>query len=108
MALTRRNVVRIANGGSTLDLAVVATLVSPTDSGPVGRLSERERRVLELMAQGFTNAGIANRLIVIERTIEAHVGHILTELDITDSDDGHRRVLAVLTYLDGHTRLNRD
>ncbi len=90
---------RVAAGGSALDPMVVATLVSPGDHGPVGRLSERERRVLELMAEGLTNAGIANRLVVSERTVEAHIRHIFIKLDITESQDGHRRVLAVLTYL---------
>ena len=51
------------------------------------------------MAQGLTNGGIATRLVVSERTVEAHVRHILTKLDITENDDGHRRVLAVLAYL---------
>jgi DNA-binding NarL/FixJ family response regulator len=92
---------RVAAGGSALDPTVVASLVSPLGPGPVGRLSERERGVLELMAQGLTNTGIANRLVVSERTVEAHVRHILTKLDITESEDGHRRVLAVLAYLNG-------
>ena len=94
---------RIAAGGSALDPTVVANLVSPTDRGPIGRLSERERGVLELMAQGFTNAGIAHRLVVSERTVEAHVRHILTKLDINEREDGHRRVLAVLAHLNGTT-----
>jgi DNA-binding NarL/FixJ family response regulator len=92
---------RVAAGGSALDPTVVASLVSPLDHGPVGRLSDRERSVLELMAQGLTNTGIANRLVVSERTVEAHIRHILTKLDIPESEDGHRRVLAVLAYLDG-------
>jgi DNA-binding NarL/FixJ family response regulator len=91
---------RVAAGGSALDPTVVANLVSPVDNGPVTRLSERERGVLELMAQGLTNTGIATRLLVSERTVEAHVRHILTKLDIPESEDGHRRVLAVLAYLD--------
>ena len=90
---------RVAAGGSALDPTVVANLVTPDDHGPVTRLSERERGVLELMAQGLTNTGIANQLVVSERTVEAHVRHILTKLDIPESEDGHRRVLAVLTYL---------
>jgi len=94
---------RIAAGGSALDPTVVANLVSPTDRGPIGRLSERERGVLELMAQGLTNAGIAHRLLVSERTVEAHVRHILTKLDIIETEDGHRRVLAVLAHLNGTT-----
>jgi DNA-binding NarL/FixJ family response regulator len=90
---------RVAAGGSALDPMVVANLVAPADGGPVGRLSERERGVLELMAQGLTNTAIANRLVVSERTVEPHIRHILTKLDITDSEDGHRSVLAVLAYL---------
>jgi DNA-binding NarL/FixJ family response regulator len=78
---------------------VVAHLKAPADSGPFSRLSERERGVLALMAQGLTNAAIANRLVVSERTVEAHIRHILTTLDVTDSEDGHRRVLAVPSYL---------
>jgi DNA-binding NarL/FixJ family response regulator len=92
---------RVAAGGSALDPMVVANLLAPINSGPVGRLSERERGVLELMAQGLTNTGIANRLVVSERTVEAHVRHILTKLDIPESEGGHRRVLAVLAYLNG-------
>lgn len=91
---------RVASGGSALDPVVVANLVSPTNRSPVGRLSERELGVLQLMAQGLTNSGIASRLVVSERTVEAHVRHILTKLDIVDTDDAHRRVVAVLTYLD--------
>ena len=92
---------RVAAGGSALDPTVVANLVSPHDHGPLRRLSERERGVLELMAQGLTNTGIATRLVVSERTVEAHVRHILAKLDIPESEDSHRRVLAVLTYLNG-------
>ena len=92
---------RVAAGGSALDPTVVASLVAPTPNGPVQRLYDRERGVLELMAQGLTNTGIATRLVVSERTVEAHVRHILTKLDIPESEGGHRRVLAVLAYLDG-------
>jgi DNA-binding NarL/FixJ family response regulator len=91
---------RVAAGGSALDPAVVANLVAPANGGPAERLSERERGVLQLMAEGLTNSGIASRLVVSERTVEAHVRHILTKLDIPETDDTHRRVIAVLTYLD--------
>ncbi len=92
---------RVAAGGSALDPAVVANLVSPANGGPMERLSDRERGVLQLMAEGLTNSGIASRLVVSRRTVEAHIRHILTKLDIPETDDTHRRVLAVLTYLDG-------
>ncbi len=90
---------RVAQGGSALDPQVVVSLVSRVSSGPLARVSERERTVLGLMAEGLTNVGIANRLVVSERTVEAHIRHIFTKLDIPESEDGHRRVLAVLTYL---------
>jgi DNA-binding NarL/FixJ family response regulator len=95
---------RVAAGGSALDPVVVANLVAPADGSPVGRLSERERGVLQLMAEGLTNSGIAARLVVSERTVEAHVRHILTKLDIAETDDAHRRVIAVLTYLESLRR----
>jgi DNA-binding NarL/FixJ family response regulator len=57
------------------------------------------------MAQGFTNAGIATRLVVSERTVEAHIRHIFTKLDVPESEGGHRRVLAVLAYLDGDNHI---
>jgi DNA-binding NarL/FixJ family response regulator len=90
---------RVAAGGSALDPKVVASLLSPRVGGPLGELSEREREVLELMAEGLTNSGIAKRLYLSERTIEAHVRHLLMKLDLPESEDGHRRVLAVLAHL---------
>jgi len=89
---------RVAGGGSALDPKVVSALIAPV-TGPLGRLSEREKRVLELMAEGLTNIGIAQRLVLSERTIEAHVRHLLLKLEIPESEEGHRRVLAVLTHL---------
>lgn len=89
---------RVAGGGSALDPTVVSALIAPV-AGPLGRLSEREKRVLELMAEGLTNIGIAQRLVLSERTIEAHVRHLLLKLEIPESEEGHRRVLAVLTHL---------
>ena len=88
---------RVARGGSALDPQVVATLVSA--AGPLAALTDRERTVLGLMAEGLTNAGIAKRLYLSERTVEAHVRHLLTKLDMPEGGDDHRRVLAVLTYL---------
>ena len=89
---------RVVAGGSALDPEVVASLVTPTGAGPLSRLTDREREVLVLMAQGHTNAAIAAGLVITERTVEAHVGRILNKLDISDAT-GHRRVLAVLKYL---------
>lgn len=90
---------RVAGGGSALDLKVVSALIASQDDGPLERLSGRERDVLALMAEGLTNTGIASRLFLSARTVEAHVGNLMTKLDITESDERHRRVLAVLSYL---------
>ncbi|GAA1846980.1 LuxR C-terminal-related transcriptional regulator [Asanoa iriomotensis] len=90
---------RIADGGSALDPKVVARLVAPVAGGPLSRLTERERRILELMAEGLTNTGIAHRLTLSERTVEAHIRHVLLKLDIPETSDNHRRVLAVLAHL---------
>jgi DNA-binding NarL/FixJ family response regulator len=91
---------RVAAGGSALDPQVVARLLSPPASrSPLTELSEREREVLELMAEGLTNTGIAKRLYLSERTIEAHVRHVLAKLAVPEGEDGHRRVLAVLAQL---------
>jgi DNA-binding NarL/FixJ family response regulator len=92
---------RIMKGGSAIDPAVVQELVATRRvDDPLGVLTERERDVLALMAEGRSNVGIANRLWVTEGTVEKHVGSILTKLDLYAEEDDHRRVLAVLTYLD--------
>ena len=90
---------RVAHGGSALDPRVVARLVAPHGHSPITRLSEREREVLALMAEGLSNSAIAQRLHVSDRTVEAHVRHVLIKLDIPDHQDAHRRVLAVLTHV---------
>jgi DNA-binding NarL/FixJ family response regulator len=90
---------RIAAGGTALDPTVVGKLVSQAAGSPLARLSDRERRVLELMAEGLTNTAIGQRLVLSQRTVEAHVRHVLLKLDIPESEDGNRRVLAVLTHL---------
>ena len=92
---------RIMKGGSVIDPVVVQELVATRHANdPLAALTERERDVLALMAEGRSNAGIANRLWVTEGTVEKHVGSILTKLDLFAGQDDHRRVLAVLTYLD--------
>ena len=92
---------RIARGGSVVDPALVQELVSARRrDDPLAVLSSREREVLALMAEGRSNAGIARRLWVTEGTVETHVRSILTKLSLAEADDDHRRVLAVLTFLE--------
>jgi DNA-binding NarL/FixJ family response regulator len=94
---------RIVKGGSVMDPALVQELVTARRrNDPLAALSEREREVLALMAEGRSNAGIARRLWVTEGTVEKHVRHILAKLSLPETDDNHRRVLAVVTYLDAH------
>jgi len=91
---------RVARGGSALDPEVVGRLLGRGRSDDeLSELSERECEVLGLMAEGLTNTGIAKRLFLSERTVEAHVRHVLLKLGIPDSEDGHRRVLAVLAHV---------
>jgi DNA-binding NarL/FixJ family response regulator len=92
---------RIANGGSVVDPALVQELVAARRrNDPLDALSAREREVLAQMAEGRSNAGIAHRLWVTEGTVEKHVRSILTKLTLPETADDHRRVLAVLTFLD--------
>jgi DNA-binding NarL/FixJ family response regulator len=92
---------RVAKGGSVVDPALVAELVAARHrDDPLEALSMREQEVLRLMAEGRSNAGIARRLWVTEGTVEKHVRSILTKLSLAETDDDHRRVLAVLAYLD--------
>jgi len=92
---------RIAKGASVVDPVLVSELVSARRrDDPLGALSEREREVLALMAEGRSNAGIAHQLWVTEGTVEKHVRSILMKLHLAETADDHRRVLAVITFLD--------
>jgi DNA-binding NarL/FixJ family response regulator len=94
---------RIARGASVVDPVLVSELVSVRRrEDPLAVLSAREREVLALMAEGRSNAGIAQRLWVTEGTVEKHVRSILTKLNLPETGDDHRRVLAVITFLDAH------
>jgi DNA-binding NarL/FixJ family response regulator len=89
---------RVARGGSALDPEVVASLVGG-ERDALAALTDREREVLSLMAEGLTNSAIARRLTLTERTVEGHVRSVLTKLDLPAGEDGHRRVLAVIACL---------
>ncbi|MFC7272747.1 response regulator [Paractinoplanes rhizophilus] len=92
---------RIAEGGSVIDPGLVAELVTARRrNDPLAVLSAREREVLGQMAEGHSNAGIARRLFITEGTVEKHVRGVLTKLNLPDTDDHHRRVLAVLAFLE--------
>jgi DNA-binding NarL/FixJ family response regulator len=92
---------RVVRGGSAIDPAVVQELVGARRANdPLATLTSREREVLELMAEGRSNAGIAKQLWVAEGTVEKHVRSILGKLGLPEAPEDHRRVLAVLTYLE--------
>jgi DNA-binding NarL/FixJ family response regulator len=92
---------RVGARGSVLDPEVVAQLLGRRrGDDPLDRLTPREREVLGLMAEGRSNSSIARELVVTERAIETHVTSIFSKLGLSAADDGHRRVLAVLQYLD--------
>jgi DNA-binding NarL/FixJ family response regulator len=91
---------RVADGGSALDPEVVTQMLARRRSaGPLGELTPRECQVLALIAEGRSNRAIANQLVVTERAVEKHVTSIFAKLDLPATGDDHRRVLAVLTYL---------
>jgi DNA-binding NarL/FixJ family response regulator len=91
---------RVADGGTALDPEVIAQLFSRQRAdGPLDQLTPREREVLGLVAEGRSNGAIARELVLTVGAVEKHVASILGKLDLPPSDDDHRRVLAVLTYL---------
>ncbi|BBY64306.1 response regulator transcription factor [Mycolicibacterium helvum] len=92
---------RVVNGASVIDPALVTELVSARRrNDPLEALSSREREVLALMAEGLSNGGIGRRIFVTEGTVEKHVRSILTKLDLPETNDDHRRVRAVIVYLE--------
>jgi DNA-binding NarL/FixJ family response regulator len=92
---------RIAHGGSVVDPGLVQELLSiRRRDDPLDGLTDREREVLALMAEGRSNAGIAHRLWITEGTVEKHVRSILTRMQLPETEDDHRRVLAVIAFLE--------
>ena len=93
---------RVARGGTVVDPAVVAQLVDAKrlQPDPLDELTDREREVLALMAEGRSNQAIADRLFVTSKTVEAHIASIFSKLELVPAPDDHRRVLAVLAYLE--------
>jgi DNA-binding NarL/FixJ family response regulator len=97
-----RAITEVANGGSVLDPKVVEALVAAKDRAvrsPLARLTDREREVLEHMAQGKNNAAIAKALFLTERAVEKHINSLFHKLGLSEETEIHRRVMAVLTFL---------
>ena len=93
---------RVASGGSALYPFVVAILIGrPRRNSPLDQLTKRERQVLSLIAEGRSNAGVADELVITIAAVERHVTSIFDKLDLRQSPEQHRRVVAVLTYLRG-------
>ncbi|HSF60060.1 MAG TPA: response regulator transcription factor [Gaiellaceae bacterium] len=91
---------RVGRGGTAIDPEVIGQLVGRRrDDGPLDELTAREREVLELMAQGLSNRGICEKLVISPKTVETHVNSIFLKLDLMPAQDEHRRVLAVLAFL---------
>ncbi|MEV6926410.1 response regulator transcription factor [Dactylosporangium sp. NPDC051485] len=92
---------RVASGGTSLDPEVVAQLLAHRGD-PIAALTRREREILALMAQGHDNATIGARLVITDNAVHKHIGNIFSKLGLAPTDSGHRRVLAVLAYLNSN------
>lgn len=91
---------RVAKGGTVMDSDVISRMLATSRSRDrLSALTRREQQVIALMAEGRSNGGIAAHLLLSEKAVAKHIGSILAKLDLPPSDDGHRRVLAVLMYL---------
>jgi DNA-binding NarL/FixJ family response regulator len=100
LAVLTDALIRLQEGECVIDPTIVSRLVRPSSlRSSLDDLTEREREVLGLIAEGRSNKGICERLYLSPKTVEAHVKHVLQKLDIDESPDDHRRVLAVLVYL---------
>ena len=95
---------RVAGGGTAMDPEVVAQLMTRRNGDPTAALTPREREVLALVAEGMDNRTIAERLVVTDNAVHKHIGGIFAKLGLTASASGHRRVLAVLAYLNENGR----
>lgn len=95
---------RVAAGGTALDPEVVTELMTRRRNSPIDSLTPREREVLKLMAEGHDNSTIGETLFVTERAVSKHIGNVFLKLGLPPSDSGHRRVLAVLAYLNSPQR----
>ncbi|MFL6075551.1 MAG: LuxR C-terminal-related transcriptional regulator [Mycobacteriales bacterium] len=93
---------RVADGGTAMDPEVIAALLArPLRATPLSTLTPREREVLAEMAEGRSNGAIATRLVITEKAVSKHINSIFTKLGLSEAEDAHRRVRAVLTYLNG-------
>ncbi|WP_214416618.1 LuxR C-terminal-related transcriptional regulator [Sphaerisporangium fuscum] len=98
---------RVADGGTVMDPEVIAQLLTRHAHDPIADLTSRERQVLALMAEGKDNTTIAARLVITENAVHKHIGNIFAKLGLSPDDSGHRRVLAVLSYLSSQGRTPR-